>query len=140
MQTHFQVYNIFNKLKCKRSCLIYLMECTMCKRQYKGNSKIAFNIRLNNHRSRPIFRLPDHNLNWHEYVSVWVAFFVDKILTLSFFLVLFLVKVLHPLNNSSNFDRPWTDGVLEKSLLIKVKKIRNFNEKEFIGMLGNQGK
>ena len=30
--------------------------------------------------------------------------------------------------------------VLEKSLLIKVKKIRNFNEKEFIGMLGNQGK
>ena len=140
MQTHFQVYNIFNKLKCKRSCLIYLMECTMCKRQYKGNSKIAFNIRLNKHRSRPIFRLPDHNLNWHEYVSVWVAFFVDKILTLSFFLVLFLVKVLHPLNNSSiSIDHEQME-VLEKSLLIKVKKIRNFNEKEFIGMLGNQGK
>ena len=43
-------YNISNKLNCKSSYLIYLMECTLCKWQYTGKSEIEFNIRLNNHR------------------------------------------------------------------------------------------
>ena len=40
--------NIYNKLNCKSSYLIYLMECTLW--QHTGKSETAFNFRLNNHR------------------------------------------------------------------------------------------
>ena len=43
-------FNIYNKLNYKSSCLIYLMEYTLCKRQYTGKSETTFNIRLKNRR------------------------------------------------------------------------------------------
>ena len=68
-------YNIYNKLKCKSSYLIYLMECTLRKQNYTGKSETVFNIRLNNHRNDLFkistsevdqhFRLLGHNLNRH---------------------------------------------------------------------------
>ena len=70
-----RTYNICNKLNCKSSYLIYLMECTLCKRQYTGKSETTFNIRSNNHRKDVYktntpeadqnFRLPGHNFNRH---------------------------------------------------------------------------
>ena len=44
-------YNIYNKLNCKSSYLIYLMKFKLCKRQYTGKSETEFNIKLNNHRN-----------------------------------------------------------------------------------------
>ena len=68
-----RTYNIYNKLNCKSSYLVYLMECTLCKRQYASKSETTFNIRLNNHRkdvhktntpeADQHFRLPHHNFN-----------------------------------------------------------------------------
>ena len=43
-------FNIYNKLNYKSSCLIYLMEYTLCKRQYTNKSETTFNITLNDHR------------------------------------------------------------------------------------------
>lgn len=34
---------------CRSNFLIYLLQCTLCKMQYIGRRKTAFNIRLNNH-------------------------------------------------------------------------------------------
>ena len=34
-----RTYNIYNTLKCKNSYFIYLMECTLCKRQYTDKSE-----------------------------------------------------------------------------------------------------
>ena len=45
-----RTFNIYNKLNYKSSCLIYLMECTLCKGQYTGKSETTFNIRLKNRR------------------------------------------------------------------------------------------
>ena len=42
-------YTIFHKVKCSRTYVIYLMECTLCKKQYVGKSETSFNIRLKNH-------------------------------------------------------------------------------------------
>ena len=43
-------FNIYNKLNYKSSCLIYLMQYTLCKGQYTGKSETTFNIRLKNRR------------------------------------------------------------------------------------------
>ena len=43
-------FNIYNKLNHKSSCLIYLMEYTLCTGQYTGKSETTFNIRLKNRR------------------------------------------------------------------------------------------
>ena len=43
-------FNIFFNLNCKNQYIIYLMECILCKMQYVGKAKTAFNLRLNNHR------------------------------------------------------------------------------------------
>ena len=45
-----RTFNIYNKLNYKSSCLIYLMEYTLCKGQYTGKSETTFNIRLKNRR------------------------------------------------------------------------------------------
>ena len=55
--------------------MIYLMECTLWKRQYPGKSEAAFKIKLNNHRKDVYktntpeadqhFILLDHNANRH---------------------------------------------------------------------------
>ena len=42
--------NIFFNLNCKSEYVIYLMKCILCKKQYVGKAKTAFNLRLNNHR------------------------------------------------------------------------------------------
>ena len=70
-----RIYNIYNKLNYKSSCLIYLKECKLCKRQYTGKSETTFKIRLNNHRKDVYktntpeadqhFRLPGYNFNRH---------------------------------------------------------------------------
>ena len=45
-----RTFNIYNKLNYKSSCLIYLMEYKLCKRQYTNKSETTFNITLNDHR------------------------------------------------------------------------------------------
>ena len=42
-------YTTFHKVKCSSGYGIYLMEYTLCKKQYVGKSGTSFNIRLNNH-------------------------------------------------------------------------------------------
>ena len=46
-----RTYGIYNRLNWKSSYLIYLMECTLCKRHCTSKSQTAFNIRLINHRN-----------------------------------------------------------------------------------------
>ena len=41
---------IYHKVNCRSECVIYLMECPLCNKQYVGKAETAFNIRLNNHR------------------------------------------------------------------------------------------
>ena len=41
---------IYQKVNCKSEYVIYLMDCTLCNKQYVGKAETAFNIRLNNHR------------------------------------------------------------------------------------------
>ena len=43
-------FKIYHKVNCKSEYVIYLMECTLCNKQYVGKAEAAFNIRLNNHR------------------------------------------------------------------------------------------
>ena len=43
-------FKIYHKVNCKSEYDIYLMECTLCNKQYLGKPETAFNIRLNNHR------------------------------------------------------------------------------------------
>ena len=45
-----RTFNIFHKLTCKSQCVIYLMECILCKIQYVRKSETSFNLRLNNHK------------------------------------------------------------------------------------------
>ena len=42
----FKIYHIVN---CKSEYVIYLMECTLCNKQYIGKVDTAFHIRLNSH-------------------------------------------------------------------------------------------
>ena len=41
---------IYHKVRCKSEYVIYLMECTLCNKQYVGKAETAFSFRLNNHR------------------------------------------------------------------------------------------
>ena len=43
-------YTTFHEVNCSSTHVIYLMECTLCKKQYVGKWETCFNIRLNNHR------------------------------------------------------------------------------------------
>ena len=43
-------FKIYHKVNCKCEYVIYLMECTLCNKQYAGKAETAFNIRLSNHR------------------------------------------------------------------------------------------
>ena len=46
-----ETFTIFHQITSHSNCIIYLLECVMCKIQYVGKSKTLFNnIRLNNHR------------------------------------------------------------------------------------------
>lgn len=47
-----RTFNIFLKLTCNSQYVIFLMESILCKIQYVGKSKTAFNLRLNNHKER----------------------------------------------------------------------------------------
>ena len=49
MQLSLQIYHESN---CKSRNVIYLLECTLCSKQYVGKSEWPFNFRLNNYRHR----------------------------------------------------------------------------------------
>ena len=40
---------IFHEVNCFSAWVVYLMECTLSKKQYVGKAEIYFNISLNNH-------------------------------------------------------------------------------------------
>ena len=42
-------YTIFHEVSCSSAYIIYLTECTLCKKQYVRKSETSLNIRLNNH-------------------------------------------------------------------------------------------
>ena len=48
-------FQIFHRVNCKSTFIIYLLECTKCGIQYIGKSERAMNIRLNKHRN-DVFR------------------------------------------------------------------------------------
>ena len=67
---------IRHNVTCKSSCVIYLMECSLCeKSQYVGKSEYSLNLRMNTHRNdvwrkdcSPCdkhFQMPGHNFNVH---------------------------------------------------------------------------
>lgn len=68
--------NILIKLNCKRSYPVYLIECTLCKREYIDKSETIFNLRSKNrqkdlHEINSIeadhnFRQTGHNFNLDE--------------------------------------------------------------------------
>ena len=45
-----KTFKIYNRVNCKSSFIIYLLECYICNIQYVSKSEIPLNIRLNNHR------------------------------------------------------------------------------------------
>ena len=45
-----KTFNMYYKVNCKISFVIYLLEFYICKIQYVGKSEIPFSIRVNNHR------------------------------------------------------------------------------------------
>ena len=45
-----KTFKIYHRVNCKRSFVIYVLECYICNIQYVGKSETPFNIRLNNHR------------------------------------------------------------------------------------------
>ena len=49
-QKTIRKFKIYHKVNCKSEHVIYLMECTLCNKQYVGKTETAFNIRLSNHR------------------------------------------------------------------------------------------
>ena len=70
-----RTYRIFHNVNCTSSYVIYLMECTLCNKQYVGKAETSFNLRLNNHRKdvkKPDsimackhFQKNGHNFNKH---------------------------------------------------------------------------
>ena len=42
---------IHGKYNCQSSNVVYLLECSICRKQYIGQTSTKFNIRINNHRS-----------------------------------------------------------------------------------------
>ena len=44
-------YKILHELNCNSPCVIYLVTCKKCNKQYVGKSERQLNTRLNNHRS-----------------------------------------------------------------------------------------
>ena len=81
-------FKIYHKVNCKSEYVIYLMECTVCNKQYAGKAETAFNIRLNNHRKdtedpSPIlacrhFQQQGHNFNCHAKFII-----IDKLVNTS---------------------------------------------------------
>ena len=49
MKVTSKMFNICNKLNCKRKCLTYLIECMLFNKQNTGKSETWFNLRLNKH-------------------------------------------------------------------------------------------
>ena len=82
-----RTFNIFFNLNCKSECIIYLMECILCKMQYVRKAETALNLRLNNHRkdikkSNSIlackhFQKKGHNSNKHAKFII-----IDKLVNL----------------------------------------------------------
>ena len=67
-----RTYSIYNKLNCKSSYLIYLIECTLRTRKCTGKSETGLNIRLNKDvyktsttEAGQRVRLSGHNFNRH---------------------------------------------------------------------------
>ena len=76
-----KTYNIFHKVNCKSTNVIYLMECSLCKgKQYVGKSEWSVNRRINLHRNDvwriegppcdKHFQLPGHEFNKHAKFTV----------------------------------------------------------------------
>ena len=45
-----KAYKTYHQVNCKSSNIIYLMDCSKCRKQYVGKAQTAFNLKLNNHR------------------------------------------------------------------------------------------
>lgn len=56
--------NIRGSFNCDSSNVIYMLECTVCKKQYIGQTETSFRIRFNNHRSHSN-KLPSLPLSKH---------------------------------------------------------------------------
>ena len=51
MRQDDKVFDIFYTVNCQSTFVIYIIECWICRLQYVGKTKTAFNLRLNNHRN-----------------------------------------------------------------------------------------
>ena len=68
-------FKVYHKVNCKSEYVIYLMECTLCNKQYVEKAETGFNINLNNHRNNTKnakailacrhFQEQGHNFNSH---------------------------------------------------------------------------
>ena len=47
-----ETYIINNRLDCNDKCLVYLLTCNKCKKQYTGHTTDSFHGRLNNYKSK----------------------------------------------------------------------------------------
>ena len=69
-----RVFKIYHNITCESQCIIYLLECILCNRQYVGKSETSFNIRLNNHRKdvsnpKAIPACAHFRKEWHKFIS-----------------------------------------------------------------------
>ena len=55
-----KTFKIYHNTNCISNNVIYLLECTLCNKQYVGKAETQFNIRVNNYRHR--IRTTTHNL------------------------------------------------------------------------------
>ena len=79
----FKIYH-----NCKSEYVIYLMECTLCNKQYVGKTETAFNIRLNNQRkdtqnSNAILPCRHFQEQGHNFNSQTKFIIIDKLVNTS---------------------------------------------------------
>ena len=81
-------FKIYHKINCKSEYVIYLIERTLCNKQYVGKAETPFNIRLNNYRKDTkdpnailackYFRQQGHSFNSHAELII-----LDKLVNTS---------------------------------------------------------
>ena len=75
-----KTFEIYHRVNCKSSFVIYLIQCYICNIQYVGKSETSINIRLNNHRkyvknpnaipAYKHFNRQDHDFNKHGKIII----------------------------------------------------------------------
>ena len=67
-----EIFQINHELNCNNKCLVYLLNCKVCKKQYIGETADAFRLRWNNYKDNDRkFQRNEICMQQHFYVHVY---------------------------------------------------------------------